>query len=388
MKIKLAALFTLIAVGLHAYLAFHYYDLNMGLPAGESFCNISDKFNCDSVALSQYSTFLNVPLALWGAVANGVLLLLLLGWMIGWSEDLELTSRSSFAWSLFIAAASVVMGLISILFLSTYCLFCIATYFISFINVFLIYKEINSTPQLFSTLRAWLSQKTYLGFVAAIPVITFFIHFSVVKKPQAATLERQMTSFISQWSNNPIQSFEVTPLFTIGEAGSAKMQITEFADFRCHHCKTAAPILKSFTNSRPGVALNFYVFPLEKVPDTDPENKCISCNLAKAVYCSKGAEVKMHEHLFEAQEQILGLSYEKVNEKVAQLANDIGVPAEGFASCYKGPEAHNVVKSMAKLGEKVQVQGTPTIFVNGKKLTGGQLFPVLESVYNLVTDSK
>ncbi|MEK6555784.1 MAG: vitamin K epoxide reductase family protein, partial [Bdellovibrionota bacterium] len=80
MKLKIAILLTLIAVGLHAYLTLHYYDLNYGSTSGESVCNVSEKFNCDSVSMSQYSTLLGAPLALWGAATNIILLVLLVGW--------------------------------------------------------------------------------------------------------------------------------------------------------------------------------------------------------------------------------------------------------------------------------------------------------------------
>ena len=37
-------------------------------PSAKSFCAISDRINCDTVARSQYSVFLHVPIAAWGDV--------------------------------------------------------------------------------------------------------------------------------------------------------------------------------------------------------------------------------------------------------------------------------------------------------------------------------
>jgi uncharacterized membrane protein len=77
MKLKIALLLTLVAIGIHTYLTLHYYDLNYGAGSADSICNINAKLNCDAVAASSYSTFLKTPLALWGAVTNTMLLILL-----------------------------------------------------------------------------------------------------------------------------------------------------------------------------------------------------------------------------------------------------------------------------------------------------------------------
>jgi protein-disulfide isomerase len=44
-------------------------------------------------------------------------------------------------------------------------------------------------------------------------------------------------------------------------------------------------------------------------------------------------------------------------------------------------ETHDLIKAQASLGIAARVEGTPTIYVNGKKLPRGQLIPVLERVY-------
>ena len=384
MKLKIALLLTLIAIALHGYLALHFYDLNYGMPSGESVCNVSATFNCDSASMSSFSSFLGIPLALWGAATNIILFVLLLGWMIGWTDNILLISRSAFVISVFTVSASIVMGIISILFLKSYCLFCMGAYACSFLTAPLIYQELDEAPDLVKTLKDWMSSRVYLGLIAAIPALAFFGHLSATRQPQAAAIAKQAGAFVAQWQRAPVQTLDQAAYLTLGEVNQPKMTITEFADFRCHHCKTAAPALKSFVNARPGVQLQFFVFPLEKVPETDPENKCISCNLAKAVICTQSDMQKgwsMHDKIFASQEEIMGMSAEKVNGKVLEFAKAVGVDEAAFTACYKSEETHARVKAVTQMAEKATVQSTPTIYVNGKKLVNGQLLPVLDGVY-------
>jgi protein-disulfide isomerase len=52
--------------------------------------------------------------------------------------------------------------------------------------------------------------------------------------------------------------------------------------------------------------------------------------------------------------------------------------------CMGAEDTVNWVKTAAKEGEDAKITGTPTIFVNGKKLDGGQNFMVLKSLYSSV----
>jgi protein-disulfide isomerase len=49
--------------------------------------------------------------------------------------------------------------------------------------------------------------------------------------------------------------------------------------------------------------------------------------------------------------------------------------------CIGSEDALNTLKRQAQEGIKAKISGTPSIFVNGKLLNGGQAIPILESVY-------
>ena len=89
MKPKIVALISqLIAIMLHGYLTIEYFTLKLGQSSGESLCNISQRFNCEAVTASPFSSFLSIPLSIWGLSANTVLLIGILFW------DFSMDSKS------------------------------------------------------------------------------------------------------------------------------------------------------------------------------------------------------------------------------------------------------------------------------------------------------
>ncbi len=394
MKLKVAFLLVLVSIGFHTYLTFHHYDLNYGVPSGESVCNINATFNCDAVAASKYSAVFGIPIALWGAVANGVLAILLLGWIVGWTDNISRINRYALWLSGLIAGASIIMGGISAALMSIFCLFCMATYLLSFLTFAFIWSDSDDFESSAGEDAAALfgESKFYLGLLAAIPVIVILLHLSATHSPQTEAIVRQSKLFTQAWQVATPFTFDLPPVLTSGGSqannkSNAKMVISEFADFRCHHCRDAAPSLKSFIKTRPDVELHFYTFPLEKVPEKAADSKsCISCVLHKSVMCANEQDKgwAMHDALFAAQDEIVTMDAEKVSAKVSDLAGSIGINTETLKTCMASDATHERLKNISAMAEKAGVSSTPTIFVNGKKLTAGQLIPVLEAVHETI----
>lgn len=73
-KLRIVAFLSVVAMFVTAYLAYLHYA-----GTGESFCDISEKINCDVVNKSVYSEFLGVPVAIWGFLAYFVILVISMG---------------------------------------------------------------------------------------------------------------------------------------------------------------------------------------------------------------------------------------------------------------------------------------------------------------------
>lgn len=382
-------LIILAAMGIHLYLTIHYYEIKLGGAEGSaSFCNISETFNCDTVAASAYAQFLGVPMALWGFVTHLIFLALVLITKYQLSETPQRVSQYLFGLSSVIALASIVMGTISIIALDTYCLFCIITYFLSFVTFAGVwYATGGPAKNLFDDLKAlFTTHKEYLGFFVSIPVIALIAHNMFMDSFGLKDLERFTKEKVAYWQVSPEQKFDLTAgLRYQASEQTPKMTIVEFADFRCPHCKTAAPSIHAFAKSNPDVEVIFKPFPLDGVC-----NSAItggdggSCKLAYATFCAEKIENKgwlVHDSIFDAQSDINRGA--NIDEQLEKISKTHGIDWEKLKSCIsEDTEVKDQIRKMAKEGELAQIQGTPAIFVNNKLLTNGQMIPILKGVYS------
>lgn len=387
--IKLALFFTLVSIALHTYLTFQHYPLKLGLSTGPSLCSLNSTFDCDAVAVSVYSSVLGIPVSIWGAVVNLMIFgTLLLSWL-EWTERPERYKRLGFALALGSGAASLIMGFISFSLMSHYCLFCIALYFLSFLIIVLIYptlKEGFLGPFLKDLPSYFQENRTLLGVLIAVPVLSFLFHRMALTHFGAGELDRIINQGVRGWISEPRQTLSVPPLLTKGpEAHEAKLIISEFADFRCGHCKTAAHSLQTFSKSYPNARFEFYVFPLDGSCNPGVQNSSgLSCFLAKAVYCAEKQNQgwAVHDLIFQYQNELNRMSdVPSLQKNVLEITEHLNYNRDSFNSCIEASETHEAILYQSQQGKSLNIQGTPTILANGKVLQLGQMIPVLEAVY-------
>lgn len=394
--IKLALFLLLVSACIHIYLSFQHYPLKLGFSSGPSICSLNSTFDCDAVAASSYSEFLGIPLSIWGVVTNLIIFIsLLLSWL-QWSENPERLKRFSFALASISALASCAMAFVSFAFMSNYCLFCMALYVLSFFILFFIYKSLREPfwTHIFSDVGAYFSEnRGILALILAIPILSFVLNRMALTQFGAGELSRMVYQGVKGWSGEPKQSLSVAPLLTKGpEASEAKLVISEFADFRCGHCKHASHSLHAFTNSHPDVRFEFYVFPLDGACNPSIQNSNgLSCLLAKAVFCAEkqGQGWAFHDILFQYQDQINeARSPEQIKEDLNKLTSHLNLDRSQLEPCLESPDTQAAIEYQSQQGSALSIQGTPTIFANGKLLQYGQTLPVLEAVYEKSRASK
>jgi protein-disulfide isomerase/uncharacterized membrane protein len=396
-RVQLALMGALLSIAAHLYLALHYYPLKLGFAAGQSLCNLNAKFDCDAVAASAYSAAFGIPLAIWGAVVNLILFVMILTSWLEWTENPERVKR----WTLVLAGlslgASVVMAGISLTQMQNYCLFCITLYVLSAV-VFFSFQGLLKEPFWMHVQRdlphLWSENKGILVSFAAVPLLAYLTHRGVMQNLVGDTqIERIVNESVEEWATAPKQNFVAKPSLVAGPAlESAAMVLVEFADFRCSHCKHASYTLDAFVKSHPDVRFEFYSFPLDGTCNEKIESSNgISCRLATAVYCAEkeGKGWSLHHVLYDIQEDVNRLS--SVNELdpvLGQTVSGLGLNWERMQTCMNDPASQDAIRAQAKQGALVNVMGTPTLFANGRLLNRGQIVSVLQAVRSRAIESK
>lgn len=142
----------------------------------------------------------------------------------------------------------------------------------------------------------------------------------------------------------------------------APVTIVEFSDLQCPHCKTAQPIIEKLLADEPNTRLVFQNFPL---PAHDWALKgaayadCIGRTNPTAFY-------KFIASVYDAQADILSTS---ADEKFTAMADQVGMKGSEIAACAAKDETIGRVQSSVSLGQSVDVNATPTLFINGRKIS-------------------
>lgn len=380
----MAAGAAVLAIGFHGYLLKSHYDLRYGEVTGQLLCDLSAKFSCSATSASTWSEFLGVPMALWGLLAN-LAYLTFAGWdLVAEPEHRNANRTSLLSVATVLALASVVMGGISLVVLNTICPFCVVTYILSIftgIGAFLGYRQ-GLAPTL---------KLSLLWAVVGFGISAFILNDQFRTSYATRGGDAMAKAAISEWSQNPtIEIAETDPLAIGPSRAEAKMTIVEFADFRCIHCKLAAPPLKAFTAAHPDVRLEFYSWPLDGECNTSIQQpNGASCLLARTVWCARAKADKgweAHQAVFDRFEE--WRTAEKIRESLDSLANQIGMPSEDLKTCADSAEAKSAVEAQARLGTSLSLRGTPAIFVNGRVLPAGSSIPVLNAVHKAIKEAK
>ncbi len=148
---------------------------------------------------------------------------------------------------------------------------------------------------------------------------------------------------------------------------NAPVTIVEFADFECPFCK------RYFDNAYPQIKENYvdtgkvrYVykdFPLTRI---HPMAKKAAI-AAQCVYQIDGNDAfwEYHDMIFNNQNQLSDSS-------LKQWASDVGLNTNEFNSCFDNRDTKSEVEEDLSQGQSAGASGTPTFFINGKKIVGAQ----------------
>ncbi len=168
---------------------------------------------------------------------------------------------------------------------------------------------------------------------------------------------------------------------SVGPA-DARVTVVVFSDFQCPHCRELATILASVIPQYPQVRFVYKDFPLTQI---HPWAESAAIGARCAFMQSPKAYTPVQEAIFA--EQGL-LSAENIWEKLVAYATQAGLDADAFKACMSAPEAKAAVDASHREGESLSITSTPTSFVNGHPLVGGDKATLEQYIkYELSTSS-
>jgi len=141
----------------------------------------------------------------------------------------------------------------------------------------------------------------------------------------------------------------------------APVTIVEFGDLQCPACKAAQPTIEGLVAAEPNARFVFQNFPLE-MHNWAAKGAAYADCVGRA---STDAFWKFVSKTYETQSDITA---ENADEKLTALADGAGVKGADIAACAVKPETKAHVDASIALGKSVDVTGTPTLYINGRKV--------------------
>ncbi len=346
--------------GVTVYLTRHYLHAHFpeNIFEASSMCDSHSFFSCDAAAYDRFSNIWGVPLGFFGFFIGALFSVFL----IVRNDSFERTLK-------FIALVNGIgcflLMLYSVIIIHSLCPFCTMYYALSWSLLFMFYKY-SDLP--------WMCDIRTCALIGVI-----LISAALGMKAYVHQKEKRL-EFISQEMGD---AFAKLPEF--GEPGikgipltiqeNRKIRLDIFSDFQCPFCKLFAekmrPIIREYRND---VEIYYYYYPLDQECNrniTRPFHN-VACRAAYLSYCAGDRFEEMHDYIYENQES---LSVKWINE-VAEK--------KGLLACMQEPKVQELVKQHILEGERLVVEGTPSFFLNGKKLSPGmttmQIKALIESL--------
>lgn len=160
---------------------------------------------------------------------------------------------------------------------------------------------------------------------------------------------------------------------------NAKVTIVVFSDFECPYCRQMAKTLRDNISQKfpNDVRVIFKDFPIDSL---HPWARAA----AEASHCVAAEKIPAfwayHDWIFEHQQEI---SQANVREKTLDFAKQNGLDAGKIARCIDSHAMAEVVNQSLRAGQGLQIEQTPTLFVNGRAVGGAIAWEAVQSLLDL-----
>src|SRR5258705_5298656 len=342
-------------------------------PTYTSFCDINESVSCEAVLESPYATVRGIPVAAGGVVWSVLVLLIAARGMRRADPDASIAAGYIFVLATVGLSAVLYLGYASFFIIGKVCPLCLTMY-VAVVGVFIVSggaaAALSSLPShlgrdLKSILKAPISAALALIFIAgSVSLLAFFPRAAEqtvtaageIYTPPTETIEPDQLAEFNRW-------IDAQPRVNVPVAANgAQVLIVKFNDYECPSCRQTymeyKGVLAEYQNA-PNVRVVTMDFPLDSECNTSGIHAS-ACEAAAAVRMAKakGKGAEMEEYLFSNQEKFTPTWVKDAAKRVAGITD--------FDAEY--PKVLDQVRADAALGRQLDVQGTPTFFVNGIKV--------------------
>jgi len=163
---------------------------------------------------------------------------------------------------------------------------------------------------------------------------------------------------------------------------NAPVTIVEFSDLQCPHCKEANPTIERLLTENSNIHFISQNFPLPMHNWAMKAAEYADC----VGRSSNEAYWKFVDAVFEAQAQITA---DNADQQLTDIAGKSGANGPEIATCAGKSETESRVQESITLGKSLDVNSTPTLFINGRPVgVSGNNYEVLKEIADFAAKEK
>jgi protein-disulfide isomerase len=189
---------------------------------------------------------------------------------------------------------------------------------------------------------------------ACLPAVRYLLD----QVQRGRTRSQVETAYRERFAADQVKNIDLTDTPSRGPAG-APIVIVEFADFECPACGAMRPVLDEVIEAHADKIRFFYKhFPLGMHQNAEKAAR------AAVAAMHQGKFWEMHHLLFENQQALS-------TENIEKLAQGVGLDLARFRQDRDSEATADFVAKNRKQGEALNLTGTPSIFINGRRFEHG-----------------
>jgi protein-disulfide isomerase len=197
------------------------------------------------------------------------------------------------------------------------------------------------------------------GIVSALVIVTSVAIWAAVQP--SATLKNRIVSL------HPDYEAQLTDGVFTGDwkkgTSGASVQVIEYADYECPACASIAPVLHQAMSQAEGVEFIYRNFPLPQ------HAKARTAARAAEAAGRQGKFWEMNQIIFSQQTSWAVTTMSQFRSSLKSYAESLGLNTVQFEADMSDSSIDTKIQRDQRLGNEANVSATPTVFVNGTKLS-------------------
>ncbi len=331
-------------------------------------CDINETVTCTGVLSSEYAYLLGIPVAWYALVAYALFAVAALAMVFALPRATQRRRVAGLTFAAAIASAiySMALAWIAVMVLGSVCVLCAGLYAVNaglLIAAAVLLSAVRRETSRgrgeegFSLIR-WAGFGSAIGLAAIVALVAW----GMLRSPPPPDPDFAIWYKALPQVESPPRGGHAK-----GDPASTVV-LAEFSDFECGHCAAAYRSLKSlWPRYRKDLRIQFHHYPLDSscnpaMTSSFHRNACLAA-FASECAASQDAFWPYHDLLFDNQRDLS-------RDNLIRFADEVGLDRDTFVKCLESDAARDAVARDIAEAARLQVQSTPTLFINKRTLVG------------------